>query len=137
VRPGFTCSAEIETAKRSKAVAVPIQAMAVRDLVYDKGGNIVRPPKQEGKKKGPVPTTPAELPEGQTRKETEGVFVMRDKNTEFVPVQTGIAGERYFEVLAGVKPGDKVITGPFNSVRDLQDGDEVRLSDADAAKKKS
>jgi hypothetical protein len=38
-----------------------------------------------------------------------------------------------------VKIGDKVITGPFNSVRDLQDGDEVRLSDtaADAAKKKS
>ena len=80
-----------------------------------------------------------ELPEGQTRKETEGVFVMRDKNAEFIPVRTGIAGERYFEVLSGVKLGDKVITGPFNSVRDLQDGDEVRLSDtaADAAKKKS
>jgi HlyD family secretion protein len=138
VRPGFTCSAEIETAKRGKAVAVPIQAMAVRDLIYDKGGNVVRPPKQEGKKKTPTPTTPAELPEGQTRKETEGVFVMRDKNAEFVPVRTGIAGERYFEVLTGVKVGDKVITGPFNSVRDLQDGDEVRLAETtDAAKKKS
>jgi HlyD family secretion protein len=138
VRPGFTCSAEIETAKRGKAVAVPIQAMAVRDLIYDKGGNVVRPPKQEGKKKTPTPTTPTELPEGQTRKETEGVFVMRDKNAEFVPVRTGIAGERYFEVLTGVKVGDKVITGPFNSVRDLQDGDEVRLAETtDAAKKKS
>ena len=63
---------------------------------------------------------------------------MRDKNAEFIPVRTGIAGERYFEVLSGVKLGDKVITGPFNSVRDLQDGDEVRLSEAaDAAKKKS
>ncbi len=80
---------------------------------------------------------PAELPEGQTRKETEGVFVMRETAAEFVPVQTGIAGERYFEVLSGVKTGDKVITGPFNSVRDLQDGDEVRLSETDAAKKKS
>ena len=140
VRPGFTCSAEIETAKRGKAVAVPIQAMAVRDLVYDKAGTIIRPPKQDAKtKKTPTPATPAELPEGQTRKETEGVFVMRDKNAEFVPVHTGIAGERYFEVMSGVKLGDKVITGPFNSVRDLQDGDEVRLSDtaADAAKKKS
>ena len=130
MRPGFTCSAEIETATRGKAVAVPIQAMAVRDLVYDKAGTIVRPPKQDGKKKkAPTPATPAELPEGQTRKETEGVFVMRDKNAEFMPVRTGIAGERYFEVLSGVKLGDKVITGPFNSVRDLQDGDEVRLSD--------
>ncbi len=137
VRPGFTCSAEIETAKRQQAVAVPIQAMAVRDLVYDKAGTVVRPPKQEGKKKTPTPATPAELPEGQTRKETEGVFVMREKNAEFVPVRTGIAGERHFEVLSGVKAGDKVITGPFNSVRDLQDGDEVRLAETDAAKKKS
>lgn len=64
------------------------------------------------------------------------MFVLRDKNAEFVPVQTGIAGERYFEVLGGVKAGDQVITGPFNSVRDLQDGDAVRLG-ADAAKKKS
>ncbi|BCS34572.1 RND transporter [Luteitalea sp. TBR-22] len=136
VRPGFTCSAEIETAKRSQAVAVPIQAMAVRDMVYDKSGAIVRPPKKDPKSKAPTPATPAELPPGQTRKETEGVFVMRDKNAEFVPVRTGIAGERYFEVLSGVKVGDKVITGPFNSVRDLQDGDEVRLAESDAAKKK-
>lgn len=137
VRPGFTCSAEIETAKKSQVTAVPIQAMAVRDLVYDKAGNIVRPPKQEGGKKAPTPATPAELPPGQVRKETEGVFVMRDKNAEFVPVRTGIAGERYFEVLSGIKTGDKVITGPFNSVRDLQDGDEVRLAETDAARKKS
>jgi HlyD family secretion protein len=65
------------------------------------------------------------------------VFVMRDKYAEFVPVRTGIAGERYFEVLGGTKVGDKVITGPFNSVRDLQDGDEVRLGETDGAKKKS
>jgi HlyD family secretion protein len=137
VRPGFTCSAEIETAKKSQVTAVPIQAMAVRDLVYDKAGTIVRPPKQEGGKKSPTPTVPAELPPGQVRKETEGVFVMREKNAEFVPVRTGIASERYFEVLSGIKPGDRVITGPFNSVRDLQDGDEVRLAETDAARKKS
>jgi HlyD family secretion protein len=137
VRPGFTCSAEIETATRQQAVSVPIQAMAVRDLVFDKAGTIVRPPKQDGKKKAPTPATPADLPEGQTRKETEGVFVMRDRNAEFVPVRTGIAGERHFEVLSGIKVGDKVITGPFNSVRDLQDGDEIRLAETDAAKKKS
>jgi HlyD family secretion protein len=138
VRPGFTCTAEITTATRKQAVAVPIQAMAVRDLVYDAKGNVIRPPRGEaGKKKGPTPATPAELPAGQTRKESEGVFVMRDKYAEFVPVRTGIAGERYFEVLGGTKVGDKVITGPFNSVRDLQDGDEVRLAESDGAKKKS
>ncbi len=136
VRPGFTCTAEITTATRSQAVAVPIQAMAVRDLVYDKDGNVVRPPRADGKKKKAEPTTPADLAPGQTRKEAEGVFVMKDTIAEFVPVRTGIAGERYFEVLSGVKVGDRVITGPFNSVRDLQDGDEVRVA-TDTAKKKS
>ena len=97
----------------------------------------MRPPEQEGGKKSPTPTVPAELPPGQVRKEIEGVFVMREKHAEFVPVNTGIAGERYFEVLSGMKAGDRVITGPFNSVRDLQDGDEVRLAETDAAKKKS
>ena len=138
VRPGFTCTAEITTATRKQAVAVPIQAMAVRDLVYDTKGNVIRPPRGgDAKKKGPTPAAPVELPAGQTRKESEGVFVMRDKYAEFVPVRTGIAGERYFDVLSGIKTGDRVITGPFNLVRDLQDGDEVRLADAEAAKKKS
>jgi HlyD family secretion protein len=130
VRPGFTCTADITTATRAKALAVPIQAMAVRELVYDDKGAIVRPPKQDGSKKRPAvePTASAEeLKPGQTRKEAEGVFVIRDKNALFLPVKTGIAGDKFFEVLDGLKEGDKVITGPFNSVRDLKDGDLVKL----------
>ncbi len=135
VRPGFTCTAEITTATRRQAVAVPIQAMAVRDVVYDKEGKIVRAPRSEGGKKKEPAAAPTDLPPGQTRKETEGVFLMKDTYAEFVPVRTGIAGERYFEVLSGAKLGDRVITGPFNSVRDLQDGDEVRLAESEAKKK--
>lgn len=129
VRPGFTCTAEISTASRTKAVAVPIQAMAVRELVFDKAGAIVRTPKDEKKKRRPIePVASAEtLPEGQTRKETEGVFVFRNDVAVFVPVKTGIAGDRYFEVLSGLNEGDKVITGPLASVRGLGDGDKVKL----------
>ena len=42
VRPGFTCTAEITTATRQQVVAVPIQATAVREVIVDKEGNIVR-----------------------------------------------------------------------------------------------
>jgi HlyD family secretion protein len=140
VRPGFTCSAEITTATREKVVAVPIQAMAVRDLVYDEKGAIVRPPRDPKRRtRRPPggaprnnPAPPPELEPGQTRRETEGVFVMRDSVVEFVPVKTGIAGDRYFEVMSGVKPGDRVITGPFESVRNLQDGDEVKVEERGA-----
>ena len=72
----------------------------------------------------------AELPAGQTRKETEGVFVIRNGRAEFVPIRMGIAGEQYFEVLSGLKAGDQVITGPFASVRSLADGDTVRVEQA-------
>jgi HlyD family secretion protein len=48
----------------------------------------------------------------------------------FVPVKTGIAGERYFEALTGVTEGDLVITGPFSEVRNLEDGDEIRVVDS-------
>ncbi len=131
LRPGFTCTAQITTATRPKVTAVPIQAMAVRDVVYDQAGAIVRPPREEnGKGRQATPSSPADLPEGQTRRETEGVFVIENGRAVFTPVRTGIAGDRYFEVLEGLDVGAQVITGPFNSVRDLQDGDEVRVEDA-------
>jgi HlyD family secretion protein len=135
VRPGFTCSAEITTATRKQVLSVPIQAMAVRELIYDDKNNIIRPKKEDAQKRRgtSIGTASAEeLPAGQTKKETEGVFVVRDTNTEFLPVKTGIAGDKYFEVLSGLKPGDRVITGPFNSVRDLQDGDLIKVETGNA-----
>jgi HlyD family secretion protein len=45
-----------------------------------------------------------------------------------VPVKTGIAGEKYFEVLSGLQDGDEVITGPFASVRNLKEGDVVKVT---------
>ncbi len=60
----------------------------------------------------------------------EGVFLVKDGRAQFVPVKTGIAGEKYFEVLSGLKAGDEVITGPFASVRNLREGDEVRVTAA-------
>ena len=68
-----------------------------------------------------------ETPEGHTRKETEGVFVFKDGKAVFTPLKTGVAGEQYFEVTDGLKGGDQVITGPFASVRELADGESVRL----------
>ena len=50
---------------------------------------------------------------------------MRDGRAQFVPVKIGIAGERYFEVVGGLNEGDRVITGPFDSVRNMFDGDLV------------
>jgi HlyD family secretion protein len=130
VRPGFTCTADITTATRQQSMAVPIQATTVREVVLDEEGNIVREPLTNRRRRRGVETSSAaDLKPGQTRKELEGVFIFRDGHAVFAPVKTGIAGERYFEALSGLNPGDQVIIGPFSSVRELRDGDPVRIEE--------
>ncbi|PYR04076.1 MAG: hypothetical protein DMF97_00205 [Acidobacteria bacterium] len=130
VRPGFTCTADITTATRKNVVSVPIPAVAVRELVYDANGQVIKEPRGD-KRRRPSAVEPvasaAELKPGQTRKETEGVFTVRNGHAEFVPIKMGIAGDKYFEVLSGLSQGDQVITGPYNSVRGMADGDLVKV----------
>ena len=129
VRPGFTCTADITTATRQQVVAVPIQATTIREVRFDKDGQIVREEQANGRRRRSVTTgvSAEELPDGQILKEVEGVFVVRDNQAVFTPIKTGIAGDKYFEVLEGLQSGDQVITGPFSSVRELADGIEVKL----------
>src|SRR5579871_2983188 len=129
VRPGFTCTADITTAVRKNVVSAPIPAVAVREVIYDANGQIVRQPNVDKRRRPAVePVASAEeLKPGQTRKEVEGVFVFRGSRAEFVPIKLGVAGERYFEVTSGLQAGDQVITGPYNSVRGMADGDAVKI----------
>ncbi len=55
------------------------------------------------------------------------MFVLRNGKAEFVPIKIGIAGDKYFEILGGLRPGDEVITGPYNSVRGMVEGDLVKV----------
>ncbi len=135
VRPGFTCTAEITTAVRDNTISVPIQATTVREVIVDDKGNVVRPPENEKRpasRPSAMTAQAAELKPGQTRKELEGVFIVQNNKAVFNPVKTGIAGEKYFEILSGLKEGDSVITGPFASVRSIADGAPVKVSTAPA-----
>ncbi len=123
VRPGFTCTADITTARRAGAVAVPIQATTIREVELDAAGNIIR---ADPAGEGGVLAAPAT---SGLRDEVEGVFVVRQGRAQFVAIETGIAGERYFEALSGLNEGDFVITGPFNVVRNLSDGDPVQANE--------
>jgi HlyD family secretion protein len=135
VRPGFTCTAVITTGTRKHALSVPIQAMTVRELIVDAEGNLVKtdPAAEAGQSRSRPAATPAELQPGQIRKEIEGVFTLQNGRAVFVPVKTGIAGERHFEVLEGLNEGDQVITGPFASVRSLRENDPVTVQSGPAA----
>ena len=128
VRPGFTATADIQTATRADVVAVPIQSTTVRAVTLGPGGQVIRATAEDTV----GAASAAEAAEPATTEELEGVLLVRDERVWFTPVRTGIAGDRYFEVLSGLADGDVVATGPFDVVRALEDGDRVRV-DADAA----
>ena len=130
VRPGFTTTAEITTATRGNVTAIPIQATTVREKIVDKEGNIVPDENPGPGKKRPTVILDSQLKPGQEKKELEGVFVVKDNKAVFTPVKTGIAGEKYFEVISGLKEGEQVIVGPFSSVRELADGAAVKVEAA-------
>lgn len=133
IKPGFTCSASITTATRHQVLSVPIQSVTVREVVVDQTGTMVKPDAGRAGQRRTAAATPQELLPGQSRKELEGVFVIRDGKAIFTPTKIGIAGDKYFEVLAGVQAGDEIITGPFASVRSMKDGDAVKISTSTTA----
>jgi HlyD family secretion protein len=117
IRPDLSCTARIITDTREGVLAVPIIALTVRD--HEKVPN-------ENEKE-----TVAAPPEDTLRKkfkkrETEGVFVVRDGIATFRPVRVGIAGDEYFEVRDGVREGETIVAGSYQAIRELKDGAKVK-----------
>lgn len=106
VRPGFSTSAEIITGTRSKVVAIPLQALVVRENPKD--------PKAKTQSAGG---------------EQEGVYtyLKDEQKVKFVPIRTGISGETAVEVVSGLQPGQEIVTGPFRALREIEDGAKVKL----------
>ncbi len=120
-RPDLSATARIVTDTRKRALSIPIIALTVRE---NKAlSTEVRPVDTAGARK---------------KKETEGVFVVRDGIATFRAAKVGIAGDEYFEVLKGLKDGETIVAGPYQAIRDLKDGARVRplKQAADTAKKK-
>jgi HlyD family secretion protein len=122
LRPGLSSTAKITTATRSSVLSIPIQALTVRtqaDLV----------PKDAGK--GAVEAANSAPTEASKQKEEiQGVFVIRNKKAEFVPVDTGVSGTTDIEVTKGVQEGDEVITGSYKVLRTLKPGTSVKIDNS-------
>lgn len=114
-RPDFSATAKIVTATATKVLSVPIIALTVRENEAIPAGDTAqglgraKPTKEIGKK------------------DIEGVFVVgTDNKVTFRPVKVGIAGEKHFEVLSGLKVGEKIVAGTYQAIRELKDGALVR-----------
>ena len=122
-RPDFSATAKVITDKRTSVLSVPIIALTVREnQALQQGDTAVglgraKPVKEIGKK------------------DVEGVFVVgTDNKVTFRPVKVGIAGEKHFEIIGGLKEGEKIVAGTYQAIRELKDGALVREAKTDAKK---
>ncbi len=116
LRPGLSTTAKISTATRNAVLTVPIQALTVRQR-----GDLEKPPA-----KGAVEAAEPKA-QARSKEEIQGVFVVRDKKAEFVPIYTGITGATDIEVLDGLKPGDEIVTGSYKALRTLRNDAKVKV----------
>lgn len=56
----------------------------------------------------------------------ETVFLLENGRAKLVEVETGISDGITIEIKKGIKPGQKIISGPYKVLRTLKDGDEVK-----------
>ena len=128
VRPDLSATARIVTDTRKQTLAIPIIALTVRENT---------PVSTEQKPAGgsntaqaaPAPSSDTSKHGGAAaKKETEGVFLVRNGVATFHPVKVGIAGEEHFEVVEGVQAGDTIVAGPYQAIRDLKEGAHVKPS---------
>jgi HlyD family secretion protein len=118
LRPGLNATADITTARKDGVLAIPIQAVVVREI--SKQGKVMDPAAVQASESDPG--APPE--KGQ---EKEGVFVVVGGKASFRPVKTGIIGETEIEIGDGLKEGEEVVTGSYKTLRTLKDQAKVKL----------
>jgi HlyD family secretion protein len=128
--PGLSTTARITTASRTGVLAIPIQALTIRQR-----GDLV--PEKDKKKKEKVVQASAkdDKANGDSKEELQGVFVLKNKkDAVFVTVTTGISGTTDVEVTSGLQEGDEIVTGSYKTLRTLRNGASVKVDNTPAKK---
>jgi HlyD family secretion protein len=134
LRPGLSCTADVETNMVKDAVAVPMQAVTIRT-----GDSNLSPEEIEKRKEKVAARDKSDnnaefindRQEKQAQKEeheklAKVVFVKVGNKAKLVKVTTGIADDTYMEIKGGINPGDEVISGSYSAIsRKLKDGAKV------------
>ncbi|HWG59291.1 MAG TPA: efflux RND transporter periplasmic adaptor subunit [Candidatus Acidoferrales bacterium] len=125
LRPGLSATAKIETAHRHDVLSIPIQALAMRskqELAEARSGTTGG--------RGVTLAAPNSNDTGAQKSDIQGVFVIRGRKAEFVPVQTGVSGITDIEVTSGLHEGDEIVTGSYKVLRDLKPGATIKVDNS-------
>lgn len=100
LKPGLSASADITTAEKKDALAVPISSLVLRE----------KEEKEKSKNEG----------------QEEGVYAVEQGQVKFYSVKKGIMGEMLIEITEGLKEEQDIVVGPYNALRQLKDGMRVK-----------
>ncbi len=115
LRPGMSVRAEIETAREKGVLAVPIQAV------------VNRPPLAAEEEEEDEAGADGQKSENDEADEVKAVFVVDGDKVRQREVETGLSDPTHVGIVAGLEDGEEVVTGPYRSLKDLEDGEEVRV----------
>src|ERR1700730_4141150 len=132
LRPGLSASAKIQTEQKKGILTIPIQALAVRtqkdldEAQKEHRGNVTL-----------AASKPAATADAQQKVDVQGVFVIRGRKAEFVPVQTGITGVTDIEISSGLKEGDEIVIGSYKALRTLRPGAAIKVDNSTPKREES
>jgi HlyD family secretion protein len=112
----MTSQVSIITSTEANTPAVPIQSV------------VERVPPSLAKGKG------ADQDDDESLPKQKYVFVIRDGKAKMIEVKTGISDATHVSILSGLKIGDQVVTGPYRTLKKLQDGDVVEVTKEETKK---
>jgi len=126
LRTDLSATADVVTAVRPDVLAIPIIALTLMDSSEFERIPMEGEEVQQGEEGALASGDEAESagPEGEP---IEGVYVLEGDRVRFRPVEVGIAGDNYFEVLSGLDEGETVVSGTYQAIRELEDGAVVRV----------
>jgi HlyD family secretion protein len=132
LRPGLSASAKIQTEQKKGILTIPIQALAVRTQK-----DLEEAQKEHGSNVTLAASKPSATADAQQKVDVQGVFVIRGKKAEFVPVQTGITGVTDIEITTGLKEGDEIVIGNYKALRTLRPGAAVKVDNSTPKREES
>lgn len=128
-RPGMTATVDIITTRKEKVIGVPISAVLVKS---DTTATASVPTENEDDEEGES----AQKVKSKSDKKFECVFVKVKDKAQIRVVKTGIQDDTNIEIISGLKKGDEIIIGPYNTVsKDLNSGDKIKVSSTMKEKK--
>jgi HlyD family secretion protein len=142
LKPGLSCTADVETDMVKDVVAVPMQSVTIRTGDSNLSPEEIEKQKQKAAARDKGDNSAEfvnERLERQAQKEgreklAKVVFLKNGNKAQMVKVTTGISDDTYMEIKSGIKPDDEVISGSYGAIsRKLKDGAKVAI-DKEAAK---